>query len=669
MKPRRCVRLSTALGRSPTHSRKVLNMQIGQNRRSARRCALASVSAVAFLSACAVSAPSTGADTEPVHESTVVSKGQADVPSIEQNSTASSNPGTTTATSVDNAGAAPGQGTPVLGIAGASAPSGNAVNSDSMPSDPCAPLAQRWREVTKANCASCHGSNSPARANFSYVLDASALVASGKVVPGAPERSPLFAKVSSGAMPPPAQMIRPSAADIETLRAWIACGAPPPQVVPCETGCTTFFDIDARLSLMLRDLQSLASDEERADTRYIDLSSSGNAGHGDALLDVQRGALSYIVNALSSGPNLVVPKIIDAQGLLFRIRLGDYGWNAALWEKIVASYPYAVSYDPSSRTLPHDELSAQSLRDRTGTEVPYVQADWFFAHVSRPPLYHDLLGLPDTLADLQATLSVDVKADIAANRVARSGFNDSGLSHFNRVIERHPSAANGATFWLTYDFSAGTDTSNILVHPLDFVWGSSELLFSLPNGLYAFMVIDAQGRRLDKAPNSAVLDPSSGDLALENGLSCINCHADAGILSRTDRVRAASLQAQADPVLLDKVLAIYPEKAQFDALVASDQTRYRKSLAAVAGRGFANGKAHLLNDAYLGLMSLADVAGVLGIESSKLQAAIDATPQVFPAELRVLRSAKQPSLSRQAFDALFADLVRVLGLGRARAGG
>jgi hypothetical protein len=446
-----------------------------------------------------------------------------------------------------------------------------------------------------------------------------------------------------------------------------ACSAAPPQATPpCEANCTTFLDIDARLSLMLRDLGTLASDEERADTRYIDLSSSANAGHGDALLDTQRGALSYIVNALSSGPDVVVPKIIDAQAILFRIHLSDYGWNATLWEKIVAAYPYAVNYDPSSRALPHNEPTAQTLRDRTGTEVPYVQADWFFAHTSRPPLYHQILGLPDTLAELQTTLSFDVQADIAANRVARSGFNDSGLSRFNRVIERHPSRANGATFWLTYDFSAGSDTSNVLVHPLDFVWGSSEILFSLPNGLYGFMVIDAQGRRLDKAPNSAVLDPNSGDLALENGLSCINCHAEAGILSRADRVRAATLQAQTDPGLLDKVLAIYPEQGQFDMLVASDQARYRKSLAAVAVRGFANGKAHSLNDAYLGLMSLADVAGVLGIETDRLEAAIDATPQLFPPELRVLRSAKQPSLSRQVFDALFADLVRVLGLGRAR---
>jgi serine/threonine-protein kinase len=364
---------------------------------------------------------------------------------------------------------------------------------------------------------------------------------------------------------------------------------------------------------------------------------------------------------------VVVPKIIDAQGLLFRVRLSDYGWSAALWEKIVAAYPYAVNYDPGSRALPHDELSAQLVRDSTGTEVPYVQADWFFAHVSRPPLYHQVLGLPDTLAELQATLSLDVQADIAANHVARSGFNDSGLSRFNRVIERHPNIAEGPTFWLTYDFSAGTDTSNVLVHPLDFVWGSSEVLFSLPNGLYGFMVVDAQGKRLDKAPNSAVLDPSSGDLALENGLSCINCHAEAGILSRSDKVRAAALLAEVDPALLDKVLAVYPEKAQFDMLVASDQTRYRQSLASVAVRGFGNGKAHQLNDAYLGLMSLADVAGVLGIETSGLQATIDATPQVFAPELRVLRSAKQPSLSRQAFDALFADLVRVLGLGKARA--
>lgn len=528
----------------------------------------------------------------------------------------------------------------------------------------CAQSAQRWLEIARTNCAACHGPNSPGRAGFSSVLDVEALIASGKVVPGAPASSPLYLKLSSGQMPPPARTQRPSPADIADVKSWIECGAPVPDGARCEAQCTSFIDIDARLDLMLKDVLALPTPEERADVRYLDLTNYANAGHGDAALERYRGALSYLINSLSNGPKIAPPQVIDAQGLLFRIHLSDYGWSTATWERIAADYPYAVRYDPSSRAFAHDEGVAEALRARTGSATPYLQADWFFSHASRPPLYYDILALPSDLTGLQSQLALDIQANIQGLKAVRAGFADSGPSRYNRVIERHTISEERGGLWLTYDFSAGAGNSNVLTHPLDFVSTSNEIFFNLPNGLQAYLITDAQGRRIEKAPNGAVQDPLAPDLAIEAGISCISCHADQGVLSRDDEVRARTPLSTTDLSVLDRVYGLYVEKPTLDEWFAEDKTRYLAARAATRPRSFADGDAHRLNDAYRGLMKTADVAGALGIEERALTTAIDATPRIFPPEIAALRSGAE-GLARDAFESVFAALVTALGLGSA----
>jgi mono/diheme cytochrome c family protein len=526
----------------------------------------------------------------------------------------------------------------------------------------CAESAQRWLAIARANCAACHGSNSPGRAGFSSVLDVGALIASGKVVPGAPEASPLYRKLSSGQMPPAGRAQRPSPAEIGEVKTWIECGAPAPEGALCESACTSFVGIDARLDLMLKDVLALATPEERADVRYLDLSNYANAGHGDAALELYRGALSYLVNSLSNGPKIALPQVIDAQGLVFRIRLSDYGWSPASWERIAADYPYAVHYDASSRAFAHDEGVAEALRTRTGTATPYLQADWFFSHAVRPPLYYELLALPADLAGLQAQLGLDMQANITGLRAVRAGFADSGPSRYNRVIERHDLGDPRGGLWLTYDFSAGAGNSNVLTHPLDFTSTSNEIFFNLPNGLQAYMITDARGQRLDKAPNGAVQDPLASDLAIEAGISCISCHADQGVLARDDQVRASTPLSTTDRELLERVYGLYVEKPALDRWFSDDKARYLAARAGARPRSFGDGSAHKLNDAYRGLLRTADVAGALGIEQRALDAAIDATPRVFPPEIAALRSGAE-GLARETFEAVFPALVAALGLG------
>src|SRR6516162_4308027 len=210
--------------------------------------------------------------------------------------------------------------------------------------------------------------------------------------------------------------------------------------------------------------------------------------------------------------------------------------------------------------------------------MPCVRLDWFVATASRAPLYYDLLQVPSNAAELERQLRVDVNADVQQERVARAGFNGSGISRNNRVLERHD-AQTGA-YWRTYDFNAVPqnlldrdillpDRRNLFAYPLGpgstdntFQHAGGEIIFSLPNGLQGYLLVNADNQRLDKGPTEIVSDLKRPDRAVEAGVSCMNCHAR-GILPKDDQIRdhlAKNPRAfsRADA---DKVRALYAPAA------------------------------------------------------------------------------------------------------------
>src|SRR5206468_122945 len=128
---------------------------------------------------------------------------------------------------------------------------------------------------------------------------------------------------------------------------------------------------------------------------------------------------------------------------------------------------------------------AKAIADMTQCSLPYVRVDWFVAVASRPPLYHDILQLPRTESELEKLLRVDTLENIRQERAVRAGFNGSGVSRNNRLIERHESGAT--VYWKSYDFGANTGRQNLFAQPLGpgdhdaaFLHDGSEIIFSLP---------------------------------------------------------------------------------------------------------------------------------------------------------------------------------------------
>jgi tetratricopeptide (TPR) repeat protein len=408
---------------------------------------------------------------------------------------------------------------------------------------------------------------------MNYVLDVKTLVGRKKIVPGDPDRSRLIQRVKSAddPMPPEEQKVRPSTQEIATLEAWIRAGARDPG----DSAAKRHFLSDADVLRQIDDdLQTLEERQQRV-SRYFTIAHLYNLGLSEDELETYRQALSKLVNSLSWTSDIAVPQAIDPARTIFRIDLRRYRWSADTWKEILDLYPYGVVY-PTKR--------ARAVAAATDCEMSYVRADWFVFAAARPPLYHSILHLPRTDRELEQELKVDVMADIEQDRIARAGFNGSGVSRNNRLIERHATAFGA--YWKSYDFAGNAGRQNLFTHPLGpgtsdrtFRQDGGEIIFNLPNGLQGYLLVDGQGRRIDEGPTKIVSVKNRPDPTVINGISCMFCHAR-GLIEKRDQIRR-HVEKNASGFFEEEaraVRALHPIEADFTALVLIDLDRFRRSM-------------------------------------------------------------------------------------------
>ncbi len=441
-------------------------------------------------------------------------------------------------------------------------------------------LARGAKDVLKAYCYKCHGQDGRSEGGLNVVADLGKLVETKRVVPKQPESSKLLRRVLSGEMPPEedldapagkqAKLPRPTDDEIALLRSWVKAGAPTGQ-----SGAPKPFISNDDIARSIRDDVEKLGPRDRKFARYFTLVHLANAGHNEDQLQSYRHGLSKLLNSLSWNRRISVPRPIDQARTILRIDLRDYLWDEPIWEAILKADPYAAF---------NDDLIARSLTELTGTQLPYIRADWFVHAASRPPLYEVVLRLPDTVQELESKIDVDVAANIRQDRVVRAGFNDSGISRNNRLLERHESTNGG--YWRSYDFSGNADERNLFARPLgpgdgehEFQHDGGESIFTLPNGLHGFYLSDAKGAKIDKGPTEIVRDAKQLDGAVVNGISCLSCHAR-GLLVKGDQVRDLVEKTGAFPKsVADTVMALYPGKEKLNELYKSDNESFAKAVA------------------------------------------------------------------------------------------
>ena len=240
-------------------------------------------------------------------------------------------------------------------------------------------------------------------------------------------------------------------------------------------------------------------------------------------------------------------------------------------------------------------------------------------------------------------------------RVWRAGFNDSGVSNNNRVVERHTSRYGA--YWKSYDFAGSVGSQNVLTHPLTFRHDGGEVVFNLPNGLQAYYISDAAGNRIDAAPTDIVRDLAASDPVVHNGLSCIGCHTE-GMKTFEDEVRAVVERAPDTPEKL-QALRLYVEQSVMDGLVKADTQRYREALEKTGGVFGGIEPVHRFVEAFQGPVDAAHAAATVGLEAEVFVRKIRENPNLRSLGLGALES-ENGNVKRDAWTSNFTEVVSAL---------
>ena len=286
----------------------------------------------------------------------------------------------------------------------------------------------------------------------------------------------------------------------------------------------------------------------------------------------RQGAVK-LVNSLSRSSDVVRLETIDPEETIIRINLDDLGWDAKDWDEVLKVYPYNMQPETDFTNV---------LKSATGTQLPYVRADWFAFAASQPPLYDKLLKLPANFQALAKEHGVDIDGNLKKFVAQRSGFQKSGVSQNNRLIERHSSRTG--YFWTSYDFAGNKAKQSLFEFPTGpggangFDHDGGETIFSLPNGFQGYYLNTAKGEKIDKGPTEIVRDLSRKDLAVTNGVSCMGCH-DQGMRKAKDEVRQIVLSGRSfSREIRQEVEALYPETARMDQIIENDGKRFADAM-------------------------------------------------------------------------------------------
>jgi len=515
-------------------------------------------------------------------------------------------------------------------------------------------LAQQASAIFEQSCLNCHGEHGAFTEEI--IIEHTSLIETGAVVPGKPAESELYRRLLVDDLAKRMPLGQPRLSDpaIVTIRNWIQAGAPDWEGTSVPDA--SFITPKQMLDTIEKHVNSI-SPFDRPFARYFTLTHLYNAGETTEALHAYQRALSKLVNSLSWGRTIKIPRPIDTEETIFYIDLRDYEWEIGTnrWTLIEAEYPYEIEFNSPTQTTLREKLT--HLRETMACEVPFVHVDWFIATAALPPLYHDILGLPETDRELETRLEVNVVENIRnapGKRVWRAGFNDSGVSNHNRVVERHDSRYGA--YWKSYDFAGSVGTQNIFTHPLSFTHDGGEIIFNLPNGLQAYYLADASGRRLNEAPIDIVSNPAASDPTVRNGLSCIGCHTE-GMKDFQDTVRGVIQRNANPPFNKDRALQLYTDKATMDRLVNEDTARYRQALEATGGVFGGIEPVQRFHEAFQRPLDAARAAAAVGLETEVFLKKIRENVGLQNLGLQVLENS---TMKRDAWRSNFDQVLSVL---------
>lgn len=396
--------------------------------------------------------------------------------------------------------------------------------------------------ILEENCASCHDSKTKS-GNFGSVKNVEEMISSKRfIVAGDVDKSLIYQRMKVNM--PPGKLV--DSKSMEVMKKWIE-GLKEPK--------RESVTLEAMYKLIEKDLErpELQSKSAREGMRYFTLHVPYNQGVTSANVEVYRKAFAKVLNSVSLSSRIILPRAVDENNLLFAVNIKDLAQKVSDFESIVTDfYPFCNG----DNFAPAGVNQHNTIKKKLGTTCYLIRADWFAATAALPDIYNRLLKQGETRQELDAKLGININQNYIDRRVIRAGFKNSGVSSFNRMIERHDQV-NGLGYWISYDFGKLDDPENLFTRPLGpiellesvipeersepvaFKHDGGEVIYHLPNGLFGYYLATGDGKRIDKGPTFIVRQdgaPTQFVSAIVNGISCMNCH-NAGIIKKDDDVK------------------------------------------------------------------------------------------------------------------------------------
>ena len=508
-----------------------------------------------------------------------------------------------------------------------------------------ASLAHRAKAVFNKACHRCHGKDGASEGGFNFATNLEKL-ASIFAIPG--EDSLILERVladDDSIMPPVGEEPALTESDLRVIKEWVDAGSPAIKSVSQREHISN----DAVVSAILADLQRTRDRSQRF-KRYFTLSHLYNAGVSDDELQTYRNAFVKLINSLSWNTDLIIPTPLDEAETIYGIDIRKLHWDNSIWNSVEQANPYFLNSETED---------ALACAEKTQTKMPYVRIDWFVFAASKPPLYHSVLNLPETDAALENMLRVNVNANIEQETAIRAGFNRSGVSQNNRLIEWHKSPYG--SYWKSYDFGGNTGQQNLFDYPMgpngssnSFRQDGGEIIFTLPNGLQGYLLVDEFGKRIDQGPTNIVSDPKQLDRTVTNGVSCMSCHYS-GVIPKKDEVGVA-VRANRDAFeAADNILALYRKSSVLDAVLDEDGQRFSAVMAELgitnisrSGESISAMAGRFQQD-----VDLNHVAAEFGLQTKEFLKRLDGTSRV--ARIFSALRIKGGTIKRDVFKETFGD--------------
>lgn len=430
-------------------------------------------------------------------------------------------------------------------------------------------------------------------------------------------------------------------------------------------------DLDYLETHILDDLNRIDV-TSRENVGYVTLMGKYNRWATEQEMTAYRASINKAVNSLSTERQLFLTDAIDARQTIYRIDLEAFGFTL--------DGPTDQRDDWDAAIEDGDQFKFESFTNKgllikqlSGRDQVWLHADNYnLATHGTPDVYHETLGIPESLFVLLNQEGIDLQDEFDDFRVQVAGFFGSPITqNKNRLISRMES--DEGYFWTTFDANSNfQDDKNYFEFPCLIEMNciktarhdASEVIYTLPNGLQGYGLYNAAFVREDAAPLDVVQNVNSPfSPEIINGLDCHRCHSQ-GLIPTTDQVRESVIAnaSEFDPDDVEKVRAFYPTNSGLSAAFTADINVYRAALNKIGQDIGVPDTVNVLADDLRRDQNARDVAGFLFMSKEQFATCVngDAT---LKAQIGQLISSETATISLAQFIVSFPNIVRGCRLG------